>query len=613
MRIRSGLAAFGGLLIPLFALAAVLLMFASVANSSFGQAKGLDTAYVHGEANVRPCPRSECVPTEVFSQGRQVIVVRKVAGESVYGNSEWYEVRYGSETRFIHSSFLSATSFASLGGIELALNLGVGCIIAALFFLIRWGRLRRVAASDESSFDAFLFGSVAAVGICTVFFGFWLSQISGQPPLPFFSDVFTNLGAGFAGAAVTFVLFSSLLSHRSVDRKQFDAMLDKVDRTHESLSAEIAGLRRAEEEKRSARPADPGDELSRPHPSYLRRHTTRRKDDVMSTNTRLEELGGTGLGEVDEPAFSGLAERHRRELHVHCYRMLGSFEDAEDTVQETFLRAWRRRETFEGRSTFRAWLYRIATNACLDLLAKSRPEPATGGEVRWLQPYPDRLLDELPAGGADEPETVAVARDSIELAYLVAVQHLAPRPRAVLILRDVLGWPAKDVAELLGDSVNSVNSALQRARAGMREHLPAERQDWTGGEEEDAGTRELVRRYTEASVATDVAGLAALLRDDARSSMPPTPGMYVGRDAVVNSWVEDGFEDMGRMRAVRTFVNRQPAVAFYLWREPEGAYLPLTIDVLRVTGGAITEIVTFHDDQFPRLGLPERLPADGPE
>ncbi|MFJ8713636.1 RNA polymerase subunit sigma-70 [Streptomyces violaceus] len=223
----------------------------------------------------------------------------------------------------------------------------------------------------------------------------------------------------------------------------------------------------------------------------------------MSADTRLEELGGSGLGwsglgEVDESAFSGLAERHRRELHVHCYRMLGSFEDAEDTVQETFLRAWRR-ETFEGRSTFRAWLYRIATNACLDLLAKCRPEPATGGEVLWLQPYPDRLLDELPAGDADEPETVAVARETIELAYMVAVQHLAPRPRAVLILRDVLGWPAKDVAKLLGDSVNSVNSALQRARVGMREHLPAERQDWTGGEE-DAGTRELVRRYTDASV-----------------------------------------------------------------------------------------------------------------
>ncbi|MEU7693356.1 RNA polymerase subunit sigma-70 [Microbispora hainanensis] len=330
----------------------------------------------------------------------------------------------------------------------------------------------------------------------------------------------------------------------------------------------------------------------------------------MGADTLLKELGVSGLGELDEPGFSALTGRHRRELHVHCYRMLGSFEDAEDAVQETFLRAWRRRETFEGRSTFRAWLYRIATNACLDLLAKCRPEPATGGEARWLQPYPDRLLDELPAGDADEPESVAVARETIELAYLVAVQHLAPRPRAMLILRDVLGWPAKDVAELLGDSVNSVNSALQRARAGMREHLPAERQDWTGGEE-DAGTRELVRRFTEASVATDIKTITTMLRDDVRCSMPPTPGLYVGREAVVNDWIQDGFERLENLRAVPASVNWQPAVAFYLWREQEGAYLPLTIDVLRITGGVITEIFVFHADRFPRLGLPERLPADG--
>src|SRR6478609_5165275 len=319
----------------------------------------------------------------------------------------------------------------------------------------------------------------------------------------------------------------------------------------------------------------------------------RRKDDAMSVETRLEELGVNGMGEVDEPAFSGLAERHRRELHVHCYRMLGSFEDAEDTVQETFLRAWRRRETYEGRSTFRAWLYRIATNACLDLLAKRRPEPATGGEVPWLQPYPDQLLDELPAGDADEPETVALARETIELAYLVAVQHLGPRPRAVLILRDVLGWPAKDVAELLGDSVNSVNSALQRARAGMREHLPAERQDWTG-DDGDPGTRELVRRFTDASVAADIDALAAMLRDDVRCSMPPTPGLHIGRDDVVNDWIQDGYPEMSGLRAVPTSANRQPAVAFYHWREQEGAYLPLTLDVLRVAGGAIAEITTFH-------------------
>ncbi|MFE9814770.1 RNA polymerase subunit sigma-70 [Streptomyces sp. NBC_00236] len=338
--------------------------------------------------------------------------------------------------------------------------------------------------------------------------------------------------------------------------------------------------------------------------------------------TRPEELGMndlgenepavSGLGEVDERGFSGLTERHRRELHVHCYRMLGSFEDAEDTVQETFLRAWRRRETFQGRSTLRAWLYKIATNACLDLLAKCRPEPAVDGEVLWLQPYPDRLLDELSAGDGDEPEAVAVARETIELAYLVAVQHLAPRPRAVLILRDVIGWRAKDVAELLGDSVNSVNSALQRARAGMREHLPAERQDWAGGED-DARTRELVRRFTDAAVATDVEALVTMLRDDVRCSMPPTPGLYIGRDTVANYWSESGFEGMKGLRAVSTSVNRQPAIGFYLWQEQKGAYLPLTIDVLRIAGGAITEITTFHDDRFPRIGLPERLPAEGTE
>jgi RNA polymerase sigma-70 factor (ECF subfamily) len=144
----------------------------------------------------------------------------------------------------------------------------------------------------------------------------------------------------------------------------------------------------------------------------------------------------------------------------------------------------------------------------------------------------------------------------------------------------------------------------------MREHLPAERQDWTGGEG-DAGTRELVRRYADASVATDIGVLTTLLRDDVRCSMPPTPGRYVGRDTVVRNWVEDGFEGMTGLRAVPTTVNRQPAVAFYLWQEEAGGYLPLTLDVLRITGGAITEIVTFHADRFDGLGLPDRLPDRG--
>jgi RNA polymerase sigma-70 factor (TIGR02960 family) len=322
----------------------------------------------------------------------------------------------------------------------------------------------------------------------------------------------------------------------------------------------------------------------------------------MMTATRVE-VDVTGASETE---FSELTEPHRRELHVHCYRMLGSFEDAEDAVQETFLRAWRRRETYEGRATFRAWLYRIATNTCLDLLAKRRPQPATGGEVRWLQPYPDRLLDELPAAGADEPESKALARETIELAYVVAVQHLAPRPRAALILRDVLGWPAREVAELLGDSVNSVNSALQRARAGMRQHLPSERQEWTGADD-DTANRELVRRFTDASVATDIDAIATLLRDDVRFAMPPSQGLVVGRDKVVADWTADGYPQMTGFRAVPTAVNRQPAIAYYHWREGVGAFVPLTIDVLRISGGEVTEVTIFDSSRFASLGLPERL------
>ena len=334
-------------------------------------------------------------------------------------------------------------------------------------------------------------------------------------------------------------------------------------------------------------------------------------DAVMSRETGTG-MGTSDLAAMDEAAFAELTERHRRELHVHCYRMLGSFQDAEDAVQETFLRAWRRRESFEGRSTVRAWLYRIATNACLDLLAKRRPEPATGGEVLWLEPYPDRLLDELRADDTDQPEAAAVARETIELAYVVAVQHLAPRPRAALILRDVVGWPAKDVADLLGDSVNSVNSALQRARAGMREHLPADRQEWTGSDD-DVDNRELVRRFTEASVAADVDTIASMLRDDVRFAMPPTQGLVVGRDAVLADWVEGGYPEMTGFRPVATSVNRQPAVAYYIWEERAGAYVPLTIDVLRISGGQVTEVTIFDREQFPRLGLPERLEADAAE
>src|SRR5688572_3725046 len=177
---------------------------------------------------------------------------------------------------------------------------------------------------------------------------------------------------------------------------------------------------------------------------------------------------------IDHDAFEAQVRRHARELQVHCYRMTGSFEESEDLVQETFLRAWRKREQFAGRSTLRAWLYRIATNACLDALDK-RPRTATpDGEVLWLQPYPDSLLEDLPAG-EDGPEEAVVAKETIELTFLTAIQRLQPLPRAVFIFRDVLDCSAKETAELLETTVASVNSALQRAHAGLREHLPERR------------------------------------------------------------------------------------------------------------------------------------------
>ncbi|MFL5647647.1 MAG: RNA polymerase subunit sigma-70, partial [Chloroflexota bacterium] len=185
-----------------------------------------------------------------------------------------------------------------------------------------------------------------------------------------------------------------------------------------------------------------------------------------------------------ESAFAALTERYRRELHVHCYRMLASFDEAEDAVQETFLRAWRARETFDGSSMIRAWLYRIATNVCLDALRRSARRLTnyhSFAEVPWLSPYPDRLLDEM-APADDEPDAVVVERETIELAFLAALQVLPPRQRAALIARDVLGWPATETASALDTSVPAVNSALQRARATMQAHLPARRSEWSAGE-----------------------------------------------------------------------------------------------------------------------------------
>jgi RNA polymerase sigma-70 factor (TIGR02960 family) len=320
---------------------------------------------------------------------------------------------------------------------------------------------------------------------------------------------------------------------------------------------------------------------------------------------------------ADAGAFAGLVEPYRRELSVHCYRMLASYEDAQDLVQETFLRAWRRRETFEGRASLRAWLYRIATNACLDFLGR-RPERANvplpeergRGEVPWLQPAPDRLLAAMPT--EHDPGAVAVTRETIELAFLVAVQHLPPRQRAVLILRDVLGWPAKEAASLLETSVASANSALQRARDTMRLHLPAARMDWTPTAEPSRRERALVQRYMEATDHTDVDALKALFHEELRFAMPPEPGLWIGRDVCVQSWVDGGFgsPEFGEFRTRATSANLQPAVANYVRQPGDSHFRLFAIDVLTIRDGLITEVIAFGGDALQPFELPRTLDED---
>jgi RNA polymerase sigma-70 factor (TIGR02960 family) len=326
---------------------------------------------------------------------------------------------------------------------------------------------------------------------------------------------------------------------------------------------------------------------------------------IFRGTARHTDMTDTAL---DRTSFTASVERHRRELHIHCYRMLGSFEESEDLVQETFLRAWRRRETLQEHSSLRAWLYKIATNACLDALDKRPRTVSATGEVLWLQPYPDELLEELPGEG-DDPEAAVVSKETIELAYLVAIQRLVPRQRAVLILRDVLGCSARETADLLETSVPAVNSALQRARAAMKQHLPERRAEWAPDTDPTAAERELLERYVRYTETPEPVALKRLLTEDVRFSMPPAPGMWEGRDVVVQSWVEGGFgsESFGSMRCVVTRANRQPAVACYVRRPGDDGYSPMAIDVLRVADGEIAEIVTFDGAVFGWFGLPERL------
>ncbi|MGW9479624.1 RNA polymerase subunit sigma-70 [Saccharomonospora azurea] len=343
----------------------------------------------------------------------------------------------------------------------------------------------------------------------------------------------------------------------------------------------------------------------------------------------VEALVRAAVQDDDRAAFGELASRYAPELRVHCYRMLGSRDDADDMVQETLLRAWRRRATYQGRATFRAWLYKIATNACLDLIdhhkrvaGPYRSAPSAGEDTRpptnvpWLQPLPDVLVDADPA--TDAPAQATLARETLELAFLVAVQRLPPTQRAVLITRDVLGWSAADTAALLDTSVAAVKSALQRARRTLRAHLPPERDKWarraSTGEE-----RAIVRRYVDAHEQADLDVLAGLLAEDVRLTMPPHPQWLRGRSTLV-AFTRDVFDPAstwhhGRWRSVVTRANTQPAVAHYVERPTAvetralpGRFRAQVLDVLTVVDGHISAITAFEPRHFAAFDLPLVLP-----
>jgi RNA polymerase sigma-70 factor (TIGR02960 family) len=298
-------------------------------------------------------------------------------------------------------------------------------------------------------------------------------------------------------------------------------------------------------------------------------------------------------------------EQYRHELHVHCYRMLGSFDEAEDAVQETLLRAWRARDTLEQVENVRAWLYKVATNTCLDWIKRKRRRLErfdSLAEVPWLQPYPDTLLDE-----ASEPGEVLVERETIELAFLGVIQLLPPAQRAVLILREILGWSASQSAELLELSVPAVNSALQRARATLREHLPAKRRElWTAAKATEAERRAL-EGFIDAHERGDTDAALALIADDVRVTMPPNELVFDGREAVV-PLIERAHSGVdGDWRLVATAANRQPAAASYLRAPGDERFRAFKLDVLRIDGDRIAEITTFGAGRFEAFGLAEVL------
>jgi RNA polymerase sigma-70 factor, ECF subfamily len=322
---------------------------------------------------------------------------------------------------------------------------------------------------------------------------------------------------------------------------------------------------------------------------------------------------------LDDDAVAQVLEPHRPGLTAHCYRMLGSAFDAEDALQETLIRAWRGIDRFEGRAELRSWLYRIATNVCLDLLdgrarralPMSLEPPSSGhddlgearGESTWVTPIPDRLI----AAPDSDPATSVVARDSIRLAFVAALQHLRPKPRAVLLLRDVLGWHADEVAEALDTTVTAVNSMLRRARRTVAER-DAGRDTGAGLGESEWG---VVARYVDAFQRFDVEALVALLREDAILSMPPVPGWLRGRAAIGRFWHGRGSACHGsRVRLTRA--NGLHALGAYR-PGPDGDHHAFGISVLDIAGGRITALHAFLEPRlFPLFGLPDRLPAGEP-
>jgi RNA polymerase sigma-70 factor (ECF subfamily) len=323
----------------------------------------------------------------------------------------------------------------------------------------------------------------------------------------------------------------------------------------------------------------------------------------------------------DEDAFRRIIEPHRRGLHTHCYRMLGSLHDAEDALQETLLRAWRGLPAFGGRSSTYSWLHRIATNACLDAIAR-RPKrvlpvdygPATSPQADvgeplvesvWVEPYPDETI------GVDDgyaaPEARYEQREAVELAFIAALQHLPARQRAVLILREVLGFSAREVSESLATTVASVNSALQRARKAVDERLPEQSQQATLRSLGDEQIRELVEAYVDAWAKGDVAALRALLAEDAIFSMPPWAAWWRGRETVAG-FAKAALEVCPDSRAVATRANGQPALAYYNLDGQTGRYVAAALDVLTFEGSRIKEITGFITPEiFPQFGLPPEL------